>query len=175
MAGRRHHAHSQQGARRFAYVGQCAGAAARRARRGQHCGRRGGCATRIRRPGVLFNNAGYALAGAFQAITPAQVQKQFNTYVYGVMNVTRAVLPQFREQKQGLILTTTSVGGHIAFPLYNATKFAFEDFMESAQPINQGKSRRGCSVLAPCGPRCRACFGLHDRSLLENLLRNPTT
>jgi short-subunit dehydrogenase len=53
-----------------------------------------------------------------------------------VMNVTRAVLPHFRERKQGLLLTTTSVGGHIAFPLYsvyNATKFAVEGFMESLQ------------------------------------------
>jgi NAD(P)-dependent dehydrogenase (short-subunit alcohol dehydrogenase family) len=85
---------------------------------------------------VLFNNAGYALAGAFEALSPAQVQQQFNTNVYGVMNVTRAVLPHFRDRKQGLILTTTSVGGHVAFPLYsvyNATKFAVEGFMESLQ------------------------------------------
>ena len=85
---------------------------------------------------VLFNNAGYAIAGAFEAISPEQVQQQFNTNVYGVMNVTRAVLPHFRERKAGLILTTTSVGGHIAFPLYsvyNATKFAVEGFMEGLQ------------------------------------------
>ena len=85
---------------------------------------------------VLFNNAGYAIAGAFEAISPEQVQQQFNTNVYGVMNVTRAVLPHFRARKAGLILTTTSVGGHIAFPLYsvyNATKFAVEGFMEGLQ------------------------------------------
>lgn len=53
-----------------------------------------------------------------------------------MLNVTRALLPHFREQRAGLILTTTSVGGHIAFPLYsiyNATKFAVEGFMESLQ------------------------------------------
>jgi NADP-dependent 3-hydroxy acid dehydrogenase YdfG len=85
---------------------------------------------------VLFNNAGYALAGAFEATSPAQVQQLFNTNVHGVLNVTRAVLPHFRARKQGLILTTTSVGGHIAFPLYsvyNATKFAVEGFMEGLQ------------------------------------------
>jgi NAD(P)-dependent dehydrogenase (short-subunit alcohol dehydrogenase family) len=85
---------------------------------------------------VLFNNAGYAIAGAFEATSPAQVQQLFDTNVYGVLNVTRAVLPHFRERKQGLILTTTSVGGHIAFPLYsvyNATKFAVEGFMEGLQ------------------------------------------
>lgn len=85
---------------------------------------------------VLFNNAGYAIAGAFEAISPEQVQQQFATNVFGVLNVTRAVLPHFRTQKSGLILTTTSVGGHIAFPLYsvyNATKFAVEGFMEGLQ------------------------------------------
>jgi NAD(P)-dependent dehydrogenase (short-subunit alcohol dehydrogenase family) len=85
---------------------------------------------------VLFNNAGYAIAGAFEAISPTQVQQLFSTNVHGVLNVTRAVLPHFRERKQGLILTTTSVGGHIAFPLYsvyNATKFAVEGFMEGLQ------------------------------------------
>ena len=85
---------------------------------------------------VLFNNAGYALAGAFEALSPEQVQQQFATNVFGVLNVTRAVLPHFRAQRAGLILTTTSVGGHIAFPLYsvyNATKFAVEGFMESLQ------------------------------------------
>jgi NAD(P)-dependent dehydrogenase (short-subunit alcohol dehydrogenase family) len=85
---------------------------------------------------VLFNNAGYALAGAFEAISPEQVQQQFATNVFGVLNVTRAVLPYFRERKAGLILTTTSLGGHIAFPLYslyNSTKWAVEGFMESLQ------------------------------------------
>jgi NAD(P)-dependent dehydrogenase (short-subunit alcohol dehydrogenase family) len=85
---------------------------------------------------VLFNNAGYALAGAFEAISPAQAQQQFATNVFGVMNVTRAVLPYFRQQKAGLILTTTSVGGHVSFPLYslyNSTKWAVEGFMEALQ------------------------------------------
>lgn len=85
---------------------------------------------------VLFNNAGYAIAGAFETISPAQVQQQFATNVFGVLNTTRAVLPYFRERRAGLILTTTSVGGHIAFPLYsiyNATKWAIEGFMESLQ------------------------------------------
>ena len=66
---------------------------------------------------------------------PPSLRNNLNN-VYGVMNVTRAVLPHFREGKAGLILTTTSVGGHIAFTLYsvyNATKFAVESFMEGLQ------------------------------------------
>ena len=85
---------------------------------------------------VLFNNAGYALVGAFEAMTNEQVKKQFDTNVFGVMNVTRAILPHFRAKKNGTIINTTSMGGLITFPLYSvyhSTKWALEGFMESLQ------------------------------------------
>lgn len=85
---------------------------------------------------VLYNNAGYALAGAFEATTDEQVRKQFDTNVFGVMNVTRAFLPHFRNNKNGIILNTTSSGGILTFPLYsiyNSTKWALEGFMEALQ------------------------------------------
>jgi NAD(P)-dependent dehydrogenase (short-subunit alcohol dehydrogenase family) len=85
---------------------------------------------------VLFNNAGYALAGAFEATTDEQVRKQFETNVFGAMNVTRAILPHFRNKKSGIILNTTSSGGILTFPLYsvyNSTKWALEGFMEALQ------------------------------------------
>ena len=85
---------------------------------------------------VLFNNAGYALAGAFEAVSPERIEKQFATNVFGVMNTTRAILPYFRQKRSGLIINTTSSGGRITFPLYsvyNSTKWAVEGFMESLQ------------------------------------------
>lgn len=85
---------------------------------------------------VLFNNAGYALAGAFEATSDTDVRKQFETNVFGVMNMTRAVLPHLRQKKSGIILNTTSSGGIFTFPLYsiyNSTKFALEGFMEALQ------------------------------------------
>ena len=85
---------------------------------------------------VLYNNAGYALAGAFEATTDEQVRKQFETNLFGVMNVTRAFLPHFRSRKKGVILNTTSSGGILTFPLYsiyNSTKWALEGFMEALQ------------------------------------------
>jgi NADP-dependent 3-hydroxy acid dehydrogenase YdfG len=85
---------------------------------------------------VLYNNAGYALAGAFEATTDEQVRKQFETNLFGVMNVTRAFLPYFRNKKKGIILNTTSSGGILTFPLYsvyNSTKWALEGFMEALQ------------------------------------------
>jgi NADP-dependent 3-hydroxy acid dehydrogenase YdfG len=85
---------------------------------------------------VLFNNAGYALAGPFEAVSDQEVRKQFDTNLFGVMNVTRAVLPHFRSQRSGMILNTTSSGGNFTFPLYsvyNSTKWALEGFMEALQ------------------------------------------
>jgi len=85
---------------------------------------------------VLFNNAGYALVGAFEAMNQEQIKKQFDTNVFGVMNVTRAILPHFRAKKNGMIINTTSMGGLITFPLYSvyhSTKWALEGFMESVQ------------------------------------------
>ncbi|WP_462266893.1 SDR family oxidoreductase [Mucilaginibacter sp.] len=85
---------------------------------------------------VLYNNAGYALAGAFEATTDEQVRKQFETNLFGAMNVTRAFLPHFRSKKKGIILNTTSSGGILTFPLYsiyNSTKWALEGFMEALQ------------------------------------------
>ncbi len=83
---------------------------------------------------VLLNNAGYGAVGVFEAASPEQVQKQFDTNVFGVMNVTRAILPHFRKNRSGRILTISSVGGRVTFPiysLYHSTKWAVEGFMES--------------------------------------------
>src|SRR5690606_37137834 len=83
---------------------------------------------------VRFNNAGYGLVGAFEAMSNEQIKKQFDTNVFGVMNVTKAILPYFRTTKKGMIINTTSMGGFITFPLYSvyhSTKWALEGFMES--------------------------------------------
>lgn len=83
---------------------------------------------------VLVNNAGYAAYGPFEATTPAQIKKEYDTNVLGLMAVTRAFLPVFRKQKAGTIINIASVGGRASFPLYsiyNSTKFAVEGFSES--------------------------------------------
>lgn len=83
---------------------------------------------------VVLNNAGYALAGPFEASTPEEIERQFDVNVFGLMNVTRAFLPQFRAQGTGLFLNVSSMGGRITFPLmslYHSTKWAVEGFSES--------------------------------------------
>lgn len=83
---------------------------------------------------VVINNAGYGLIGPFEACTPAQIERQFATNVFGLMAVTRAVLPQMRSQQSGLIINVASIGGRLAFPLYSlyhSTKWAVEGFSDS--------------------------------------------
>lgn len=85
---------------------------------------------------VVVNNAGYALFGPFEAASPEQIERQFETNVLGLMNVCREILPYFREQKKGTIVNVASVGGRMTFPfysLYNSTKWAVEGFSESLQ------------------------------------------
>jgi NAD(P)-dependent dehydrogenase (short-subunit alcohol dehydrogenase family) len=83
---------------------------------------------------AVINNAGYGLMGPFEAATQEQIDRQFTTNVYGVMNVVREVLPHFRERRQGVIVNNTSIGGRIALPtasLYVSSKFAVEGFSEA--------------------------------------------
>lgn len=85
---------------------------------------------------VLVNNAGYGMLGAFETSTPEQIQRQFNTNVFGLMETTRAVLPHFRDRRSGVIVNVASIGGRVAFPLYSlyhSTKWAVEGFSESLQ------------------------------------------
>jgi NAD(P)-dependent dehydrogenase (short-subunit alcohol dehydrogenase family) len=85
---------------------------------------------------VVVNNAGYALIGAFEACEMAEIQRQFATNVFGLMEVTRAILPHFRLREQGIFVNVASIGGQMAFPLYSpyhGTKWAVEGFSESLQ------------------------------------------
>jgi len=85
---------------------------------------------------AVVNNAGFAVVGPFEAATEEQIQQQFHTNVYGLMNVCREILPYFREQKRGTIVNVASMGGRITFPLYSlyhATKWAVEGFSEALQ------------------------------------------
>ena len=83
---------------------------------------------------AVVNNAGYGLSGPFEGASDEQVRRQFETNVFGVMRVTRGILPYFRGKKSGTIVNVASMGGRIVFPLYSlyhATKWAVEGFTES--------------------------------------------
>jgi NAD(P)-dependent dehydrogenase (short-subunit alcohol dehydrogenase family) len=83
---------------------------------------------------VLFNNAGYGLAGAFEGASDEQLVDEIETNLLGVMRVTQAFLPAMRERGAGTIVTTTSIGGLVTFPfnsVYHATKWGLEGWSES--------------------------------------------
>lgn len=83
---------------------------------------------------AVVNNAGYGAVGIFEKATQEQIQKQFETNVFGVMRVVRAILPHFRKNLAGTIINVTSMGGRVTFPtysVYHATKFAVEGWAES--------------------------------------------
>lgn len=83
---------------------------------------------------VLVNNAGYGNLSLFEESTAAEVQAQYDTNVFGLMHVTRAVLPVMRARRAGRIFNISSVGGIVGGPsgtLYCASKFAVEGFTES--------------------------------------------
>ncbi|MFC3157522.1 Short-chain dehydrogenase [Chryseobacterium arachidis] len=83
---------------------------------------------------LVFNNAGYGLIGPLEALSDDQVIRQLDTNLLGVIRVTKEFIPYFRERKSGMFITTTSIGGLLAFPLgstYHATKWALEGWSES--------------------------------------------
>jgi NAD(P)-dependent dehydrogenase (short-subunit alcohol dehydrogenase family) len=103
--------------------------------------------------GVLFNNAGYGLAGPLEGTTDAQLTRQIETNLMGVIRLTKAFIPHLRERKAGAIITTTSIGGHVALPynsLYHATKFALEGWSESLS-FELGRHGIRVKTVAPGG------------------------
>lgn len=83
---------------------------------------------------VVFNNAGYTLLGALEATTDEQLVQQMNTNFFGVVRVTQAFIPYFRERGSGLFITTGSSAGLAGFPvssMYDASKWAIEGWSES--------------------------------------------
>lgn len=82
---------------------------------------------------VVVNNAGYGLIGPLEAFTNEQIKKQIETNLMGVIFITKAFTPYFRERKDGVLINITSSFGLIGFPtcsMYSATKFAVDGFSE---------------------------------------------
>lgn len=83
---------------------------------------------------VLVNNAGFGVLGAVEECSAAEVEALYRTNVFGLLNVTRAVLPSMRERRSGHIINISSVAGYAAYPgwgIYSSTKFAVEGLTEA--------------------------------------------
>jgi NAD(P)-dependent dehydrogenase (short-subunit alcohol dehydrogenase family) len=83
---------------------------------------------------VLVNNAGRGLLGAIEETSAEEVESIFHTNVFGMLNVTRAVLPSMRDRRSGHIINISSIGGYASGPswgVYCSTKFAVEAITEA--------------------------------------------
>jgi len=83
---------------------------------------------------VLLNNAGFGLLGAVEEASAEEVERIYRTNVFGLLNVTRAVLPYMRERRSGRIINISSIGGYrgaAGFGVYSSTKFAVEGLSEA--------------------------------------------
>ncbi len=83
---------------------------------------------------ILINNAGMGITGPIEDTPTNEMRTVFNTNVFGAIDVMKAVLPQMREQKSGIIINVTSIAGYMGLPfrgLYSATKGALEIITEA--------------------------------------------
>ena len=82
---------------------------------------------------ILVNNAGFGFLGAIEDFTIDEVKTQYETNIFGVLRMVKAVVPSMREKKSGRIINISSINGLIAFPLYSiysSSKFAIETLSE---------------------------------------------
>ena len=104
---------------------------------------------------VLVNNAGIGYFGAIEESEEAEVRRMFEINVFGLANMTQAVLPYLRKQRSGHILNIASIGGLRSFPgvgFYNATKYAVDGLSEA---LSKEVAPLGIKVtiIAPSGFR----------------------
>lgn len=102
---------------------------------------------------ALFNNAGFAQPGALEELSRELLRRQFETNVFGLMELTNRLIPVMRQQGYGRIINNSSLLGLVAMPYrgaYNASKFALEGLTDT---LRQELRSSGISVsLIEPGP-----------------------
>ena len=119
---------------------------------------------------VVVNNAGFGVLGAVEETSAKETERLFATNVFGVLNVTRAVLPHLRRQRSGHIINISSVGGYqsfIGWGVYCSTKFAVEGISEA---LHQELAPLGIRVTVVEPGFFRTDF-LDEQSLIKTALQ----
>ena len=83
---------------------------------------------------ILINNAGVGITGPIEEIPTQEIKNNFETNLFGPIEMMKAVLPQMRSQKSGLIINVTSIAGYMGLPyrgIYSASKGALELITEA--------------------------------------------
>jgi NADP-dependent 3-hydroxy acid dehydrogenase YdfG len=91
--------------------------------------------------GALVNNAGYSQSGALESIPLAEIRRQFETNVFGLVRMCQLVLPGMRAAGAGRIVNIGSMGGKLTFPgggVYHATKYSVEALSDALRFEVQG-------------------------------------
>lgn len=125
---------------------------------------------RFGRIDVLVNNAGFGVLGAVEETSLAEARRLFETNVFGVLAVSRAVLPQMRRQRSGHVINISSLGGYGAYfgwGVYGSTKFAVEGITEA---MSQELTPLGIRVTVIEPGFFRTDF-LNDNSLVSTVER----
>ena len=123
---------------------------------------------------VLVNNAGIGVVGAFEATPMRHIRKIFDTNTFGVMAMTQAVLPQFRERKSGVVINVTSSVTLAPMPLaaaYTASKMAIEGFTGSLAHELGAFNIRAKLVEPGYAPTTR--FAQNTEVKVEDLIPEP--
>jgi NAD(P)-dependent dehydrogenase (short-subunit alcohol dehydrogenase family) len=123
---------------------------------------------------VLVNNAGIGVVGAFEATPMSYIRKVFDTNTFGVMAMTQAILPQFREQKSGVVVNVTSSVTLAPMPLaaaYTASKMAIEGFTGSLAHELESFNVRVKLVEPGYGPTTR--FAQNTELNIADLIPEP--
>lgn len=130
---------------------------------------------RFGRIDVLVNNAGYALLGALDEVAMDEVRANFDVNVFGLLEVTQAVLPQMKKQHSGSIINLASISGTVTGPaqgIYSATKAAVIMMSEALQ---DEVAADGIRVTAICPSGVRTEFLGESMKEPENKTDNNTT
>lgn len=127
---------------------------------------------RFGRIDVLINNAGFGVLGAVEETSASETERLFATNVFGLLNVTRAVLPHMRARRRGRIINISSIGGYQAYMgwgVYGSTKFAVEGISEA---LHQELAPLGIQVTVVEPGFFRTDF-LDEQSLVKTALVLP--